>query len=39
MGSIKELNYGFSLDVLEKIEITPQGKLMVCFLGGVRLTV
>jgi hypothetical protein len=38
-GTIKEFNYVFSLAVLEKIEITPQGKLTVCFLGGVRLTV
>ena len=39
MGIIKEFNYAFSLAVLEKIEVTPQGKLTVCFLGGVRLTV
>jgi hypothetical protein len=28
-----------NISVLEKIEITPQGKLLVCFLGGVRVTV
>ena len=38
-GSIKEFNYAFSLVVLEKIIVTPQGKLTVFFFGGVRITV
>jgi hypothetical protein len=28
-----------NISVLEKIEITPQGKLAVCFLDRVRVTV
>ena len=39
IGGIKEFNYALSLAVLEKIEVTPQGKLTVCFLGGIKLTV
>ncbi len=39
VGIVKEFDYGFSLAALEKIEVTPQGKLTVCFLGGVKLTV
>ena len=39
VGKLCAFDYHFSLAVLEKIEITPQGKLAVCFLGGVRVTV
>ena len=38
VGKLNAFDYHFSLAVLEKIEITPQGKLAVCFLGGVRVT-
>ncbi len=39
VGIAKDFDYAFSLFVLDKIEVTTQGKLTVCFLGGVRLTV
>lgn len=38
IGVIKESDYALSLAVLGKIEVTPQGKLTVCFLAGIRLT-
>ena len=39
VGTISNFDYYFSLTILEKIEVTPQGKLTVCFLGGVKITV
>jgi len=39
VGLIKQSDYVLLLRVLERIEVTPQEKLSVCFLGGVRITV
>jgi hypothetical protein len=38
LGTVKNFDYAFSLAVLKKIEVTPQGKLTFCLLCGVRLT-
>ncbi len=38
VGKISEFEYHLMLRVMERIEVTPQEKLSVCFLGGVRIT-
>lgn len=38
VGRIKQFDYMLMLRVMESIEVTPQEKLSVCFLGGIRIT-
>ena len=39
VGTIAAFDYELSLKVMEKIEVTTQGKLTVCFFGKIRITV
>ena len=39
MGKLAAFNYYFSLKVLDHMELTPDGKLAVVFLSGIRLTI
>lgn len=39
VGKLAAFDYYFSLKVLDHMELTPDGKLAVVFLSGIRLTV
>ena len=39
VGKLAAFNYYFSLKVLDHMELTPDGKLAVVFLSGIRLTI
>lgn len=38
VGKIKDYDYRLALQTLERIEVTPTGKLSVYFLGGLKIT-
>lgn len=38
-GKIHTYDYPLALQVLERIEVNPNGKLSVCFLAGIRITI
>ena len=38
VGRISEFDYGFSLKVLDHMELQPNGKLTAVFSAGVRIT-
>ena len=39
VGKLATFDYYFSLKVLDHMELTPEGKLAVMFLSGIRLTI
>lgn len=39
VGKIQTYDYPLALQTLERIEVNPNGKLSVCFLAGIRITI
>lgn len=39
VGKIQTYDYPLALQTLERIEVNPNGKLSVCFLAGMKITI
>lgn len=39
VGKIQTYDYPLALQTLERIEVNPNGKLSICFLAGIRITI